>query len=80
MILNHKAIYTEYFDIQILIAYNYLQQTSLYLVFLNSVANGRTCCPSGKCHKNDLHTIKELQQKISAAMIRVSEGTQATIV
>jgi hypothetical protein len=31
-------------------------------------------------HKNNLHTVEELQQDISAAVISVSEETQAAVV
>jgi hypothetical protein len=38
------------------------------------------CCPWWQCHKNNLHTIEELQQEILTAVISISEETQAAVV
>jgi hypothetical protein len=38
------------------------------------------CCPWWQCHKTNLHTIKELQQEILAAVISISEETLAALI
>jgi hypothetical protein len=65
-------------DASVLIAYNYLttRQTSLYLASLILVVLGEHAA----AYKNNLYTIEELQQEISAAVISVSEETLAAVV